>query len=142
MTGRDDLQRIADEHTAFFDRPPDDELDDWLARHDDIEGWVATHWASDVKIYNQGTGDPVPTEWWVKVHSTQNGYDWRDTEGRVTKVVVGDDAFVLEQLFTPSTSGDGGRRGDPVPVCLVFTVAHGLVSRMDQYWSLSPQPAG
>jgi len=136
MSTREETRRIAEVHAEFFDGPTDANRDRWLAEHHDLEAWVAEHWSPDMQIFTKGV-TPVPFERWVSVHSGQQGYDWENTDSSVTKLVVGDDSFVIEQVFTRSESSEQGG----VPVCLVFTVANGKAIRLDQYWSLAPRRA-
>jgi len=128
MSAKDDVQRLADEVAAYF-------------RHeipgDDLGTWIRQHFAPDIAIYNKAVGDPVDTELWLSVHSAENGYGWDTPDISLTDVLVGDDAFVIEVVLSPTRVG----LSVPVPICLVCGVANGKIRRLDQYWSLQPAVA-
>jgi hypothetical protein len=122
MSGSDDTQRIAEEHVAFFGDH----------KGKDLRSWVEQHWAPGVRMTNGGQRSSIPLEQWLDAHSADGGFDFDDCAIEVTKLIVGDDSFALQVIITPSICGQGFA-GDPVPACLVHTVANGRVVAIEEF---------
>lgn len=84
-------------------------------------------WAPDVAIHVNSVEPVLTREQWVEGHSPSSDRDWSPVHMDVDRVVVGDDAFVLQATV------HGLAREQAVPVCLVFSVRDGVVVRMDEY---------
>jgi hypothetical protein len=123
MSDRQVIQRVADEHVAFFTGH---------GEHD-LPSFVAQHWAPHIRITNGASDAPVPLDRWLRAHSAEGGFDWDDTGLEVTNVIVGDDSFAIQTVITPSISGTSGFSTELVPACLVFTVSGGQVIELEEY---------
>jgi hypothetical protein len=140
MTDRETLRRIADAHADFYGNHVGRSMADFAREY----------WSPDIKFYPNGIGTPFNLEQFMRGHDAEGGFSWDETHIEVKKVVVGDDAFVIQMAITQWRSheadaqvagGDGTNamayQQTAVPSLTVYHVADGKVVRNDMYVILS-----
>jgi hypothetical protein len=139
VTDRDEVRRLAEAHAAYYS----DHADISMAE------FAAQHWSPDIEMYTGGRGTPHGIGDMLAGHDPGKGFDWSKTRMDVRKVVVGDDAFVLQmeiaqwrshQADAVAAGIDGvdgvdsvDYRSHGVPVMILYHVADGKVVRSDSY---------
>jgi hypothetical protein len=139
VTDRDEVRRLAEAHAAYY------------SEHSDITmaEFAAQHWSPDIEMYTGGRGEPHGLGDMLAGHDPGKGFDWSSTKMDVKKVVVGDDAFVLQMeivqwrsheadAVAAGVGSDDGvedvdYRSSAVPVMILYHVADGKVVRSDSY---------
>jgi hypothetical protein len=139
VTDRDEVRRLAEAHAAYYAEHSDTTMAEFAARY----------WSPDIEMYTGGRGTPHGIGDMLAGHDAGKGFDWSSTKMDVKKVVVGDDAFVLQMEIVQwrsheadaAAAGIGGTDGDEdvdyrssaVPVMILYHVARGKVVRSDSY---------
>jgi hypothetical protein len=139
VTDRDEVRRLAEAHAAYYAEHSDTTMAEFAARY----------WSPDIEMYTGGRGEPHGIGDMLAGHDAGKGFDWSSTKMDVKKVVVGDDAFVLQMEIVQWRSHEADAvaagvgaderaegvdyRSSAVPVMILYHVADGKVVRSDSY---------
>jgi hypothetical protein len=139
MTDRDEVRRLAEAHAAYYNDHSNTSMAEFAEKY----------WAPDIEMYTGGRGAPHGIQDMLKGHDPEKGFDWSQTRMDVKKVVVGDDAFVLQMEIAQWRSHEADAvaagidgvdgadsldyQSNAVPVIILYHVSDGLVVRSDSY---------
>ena len=139
MTDRDEVRRLAEAHADYYNDHSNTSMAEFAEKY----------WSPDIEMYFGGQGTPHGIDGLVRGHDTEKGFSWADTKMDVKKVVVGDDAFVLQMEIVQWRSHeadavavgiDGVEGVDStdyqaiaIPLTIIYHVSDGKVVRSDSY---------